>query len=96
MFKATNIVMTGNNYDGTINHDIDSDSTGTEITIVKGGNSGDTGGEEPGDPGNGSLTEAECQVIVDRYNQKITTGKKVSNKLQSDYDECNALYPELT
>ena len=90
--KVTNIVMTGNNYDETMNDDIDSDSTGTEITIVKGGNSGDTGGE---DPGNGSLTEAECKVIVDRYNQKITTGKKIPNKLQSDYDECIILYPLL-
>ena len=90
--KVTNIVMIGNNYDETMNDDIDFDSTGTEITIVKGGNSGDTGGE---DPGNGSLTEAECQVIVDRYNQKITNGKKISNKLQSDYDECISLYPEL-
>ncbi len=90
--KVTNIVMTGNNYDETMNDDIDSDSTGTEITIVKGGNSGDTGGE---DPGNGSLTEAECKVIVDRHNQKITTGKKIPNKLQSDYDDCIILYPLL-
>ncbi len=96
-FKVTDIVMTGNNYDETMNDDIDSDSTGTEITIVKGGNSGDTGGEDPGgeDPGNGSLTEAECQVIVDRYNQKMATGKKIPNKLQSDYNECIDLYPEL-
>ena len=91
-FQVTGIIKDGSNYSQLDNYDIDGDSDGDKITLVKGGNSGDTGG---GDTGSGSITETDCQAIVSQYEQKVADGKKISNKLQSDYDQCIALYPAL-
>ena len=96
-FNVTGIVLSQHGYDADENHDADGDieSTGTSISITKGGSSGDSGDTGGEDPGNGTPTEAECQGIVDQYNQKIANSKKISKKLQSDYDECIASYSGL-
>jgi hypothetical protein len=93
-FSVTGIVKDGFPYVGP-NHDIDSDSDGTTITLTKGENSGGTGDGGGEDPGNDSPTEAECQAIVDQYNQKDASGKKIPPKLQSNYNECIFLYEHL-
>jgi subtilisin family serine protease len=94
-FSVTGIIKDGFSYVGS-NHDIDSDSDGTTISVQKGENSGGTGDGGGEDPGNGYPTEAECHAIVDQYNQKYASGKKIPKNLQSDYNECIELYEHLS
>ena len=85
-FSVASISYPGYSYDSGSNHDADGDSeNGTTITLNKGGNSGGSGGgEDPEDPPG----EDPCQSIIDEYNEKLASGKKISKKLQRDYDAC--------